>query len=85
MRGVPRFNLIFDREGYSPDFFSRMWKKRIACLTYHKYPGEDWQKSEFREYEVKLISGHEVTMLLAERGTFLGGRIWVREIRKVTE
>ncbi len=82
---APRFNLIFDREGYSPDFFDRMWKKRIACLTYHKYPGEDWSKFEFREYEVKLISGHEVTMLLAERGTFLGGRIWVREIRKLSK
>jgi len=67
---VPRFSLIFDREGYSPDFFARMWKKRIACLTYHKYPGEDWPKSEFHEYDVKLISGHEVTMLLAERGIF---------------
>jgi len=28
---VPRFTLIFDREGYSPDFMSRMWKKRVAC------------------------------------------------------
>jgi hypothetical protein len=35
---------------------------------------------EFCEYKVKLISGHEVTMLLAERGIFLGGRLWVREI-----
>ena len=82
---VPRFNLIFDREGYSPGFFFRMWKKRIACLTYHKYPSEDWPRSEFQEYDVKLISGHEVTLLLAERGTFLGGRMWVREIRKLSK
>jgi hypothetical protein len=82
---VPRFSLIFDREGYSPGFFARMWKKRIACLTYHKYPGEDWPQSEFCEYQVKLISGHEVTMHLAERGTFLGSGIWVREIRKLTK
>jgi len=82
---VPRFNLIFDREGYSPDFFVRMWAKRIACLTYHKYPGENWPESEFREYEVKLITGHEVTMLLAERGTYLGDKIWVREIRRLTK
>lgn len=38
---IHRFTLIFDREGYSPDFFFRMKNKRIACLTYHKYPGED--------------------------------------------
>ena len=82
---VPRFRLIFDREGYSPDVFTRMWKKRIACLTYHKCPGEDWPELEFCEYKVKLISGHEVTMLLAERCIFLGGRLWVREIRKLTK
>ena len=27
-----------------PDFFAKMKKKRIACLTYHKYPGQDWPK-----------------------------------------
>lgn len=30
---TPRFTMVFDREGYSPDFMARMWKKRIACLT----------------------------------------------------
>jgi len=82
---VPRFTLIFDREGYSPDFILRMWKKRIACKTYHKYPGQDWAESEFREYEVSLVSGHVVTMRLAERGSLLGGKIWVREIRRLTK
>jgi hypothetical protein len=32
-----RFTIVFDREGYSPDFFQRMKGKRIACLTYHKF------------------------------------------------
>lgn len=84
-RFVPRFTLVFDREGYSPDFMLRMWKKRIACLTYRKYPGEDWQESEFHEQNVALVSGHIVDMELAERGTFLGGKLWVREIRKLTK
>ena len=30
-----RFSVVFDREGYSPDFFAKMKKRRIACLTYH--------------------------------------------------
>ncbi|MCP5024626.1 MAG: hypothetical protein GY930_23035, partial [bacterium] len=34
-----RFILVFDREGYSPVFLRSLKKKRIACLTYHKYPG----------------------------------------------
>ncbi len=80
-----RFTLIFDREGYSPGFVQRLKKKRIACLTYHKYPGEDWPPEEFFACQVPLSSGARVEMQLAERGTFLGGKVWVREIRKRTE
>ena len=79
-----RFTLIFDREGYSPAFQRRMKDKRIACLTYHKYPGEDWPEEEFQACEVELASGARVAMQLAERGTLLGGELWVREIRKRT-
>jgi len=80
-----RFVLVFDREGYSPEFLRAMKAKRIACLTYHKYPGEDWRPEEFFPCSVPLASGACVEMLLAERGTFLGGKLWVREIRKLTE
>ncbi len=80
---APRFTLVFDREGYSPGFMARMWKKGIACLTYHKYPQADWPESEFQEYEVTLSSGNRVTMQLAERGVLLGGRLWAREVRKL--
>jgi predicted nucleic acid-binding Zn-ribbon protein len=80
-----RFTLIFDREGYSPGFLQRLKDQRIACLTYHKYPGEDWGQEEFFPCEVQLASGACVEMDLAERGTFLGDTLWVREIRKRTE
>ena len=41
-----RFVIIFDREGYSPAFFQEMWQKhRIACISYHKFPQEDWPAS----------------------------------------
>ncbi len=80
-----RFTLVFDREGYSPVFMQRLKKKRIACLTYHKYPGENWSPEEFFPCQVALASGACVEMLLAERGTFLGSKVWVREIRKLPE
>ena len=80
---VHRFILIFDREGYSPDFMQRMKSKRIACLTYNKYPKEDWKEEEFFLKKVKLISGEIVDMQLAERGIFLGGKFWAREIRRL--
>lgn len=80
-----RFTIVFDREGYSPDFFKRMKDLRIACLTYRKSPGDDWPVHEFLPHEVKLVSGQVVTMQLAERGTLLGDGLWVREIRRLTE
>lgn len=79
-----RFTLVFDREGYSPAFLAAMKTKRIACLTYHKHAGEDWPKEEFNPTPVRLASGHETTMQLAERGTLLSNRLWLREIRKLS-
>jgi len=81
----PRFTLVFDREGYSPEFFQSMGELRIACQTYHKYPGGDWPVSEFAEQVVELAHGESVRMLLAERHTHLGKGVRVREIRKLTE
>ena len=83
---VPRFTVIFDREGYSPDLFLELQQQRIAALTYHRYPeGEDWRAEQFQEQAVKLMSGETVRMKLAERGTHVGKRpgLWVREVRKL--
>jgi hypothetical protein len=83
---VPRFTVIFDREGYSPDLFRQLQPLRIAALTYHRYPdGKDWRAEEFQEQDVKLVSGETVRMKLAERGTYVGQRpgLWVREVRKL--
>jgi hypothetical protein len=83
-RSLHRFTLVFDREGYSPEFFQTMRGLRIACQTYHKYPKEDWPEAEFVEYVVPLAHGEQVQMPLAERGTRLGENVWVREVRKRT-
>ncbi|MDQ3583999.1 MAG: hypothetical protein M3495_21480, partial [Pseudomonadota bacterium] len=40
---------------------------------------------EFVLGQARLPNGEPVTMKLAERGTFLGGEVWVREIRKLTD
>lgn len=82
-----RFIIVFDRAGYSPAFFREMWQThRIACMTYHKYPGEAWPEPEFQQQQVRMPNGECVTMKLAERGTWLGDRatgLWVREVRKL--
>ncbi|RLB76845.1 MAG: hypothetical protein DRH24_17230 [Deltaproteobacteria bacterium] len=84
-RWLFRFALVFDREGYSPVFFLEMLKKRIVCYTYRKYQSEDWRRDEFSRHEVKFPNGEVVELELAERGTLLGRKIWVREIRKLTK
>ena len=78
-----RFTVIFDREGYSPDLFARLENEhRIAILTYHKHPGEDWAPSEFNDTALTLVNGEQVSLSLAERGTRLSNGHWLREIRK---
>jgi hypothetical protein len=82
-----RFTLLFDREGYSPAFFKKMWQThRIACITYHKHPKKDWREDEFVETALSLPGGETVMMKLAERGSWVGSQskgMWMREIRKL--
>ncbi|MDA2924641.1 hypothetical protein MYX65_08305 [Acidobacteria bacterium AH-259-L09] len=80
-----RFELVFDREGYSPAFFQQMWQQRIACITYRKYVQQAWNESEFEEVEVRYPNQEVGRMKLAERGLYLpAGQIWMREIRKLS-
>jgi len=77
-----RFTVIFDREGYSPAFMLEMKVQRIAIITYHKFPQEDWDCAEFAEYtSVDKITGITKVLQLAERGTQLSNGLWIREIR----
>ena len=84
-----RFVILFDREGYSPEFFKEMWQiYRIACITYHKYPKDDWPAAEFVDIDTTLPGGERVSLPLAERGSWIGDRkggLWVREVRKLTK
>ena len=84
-----RFVMVFDREGYSPEFFRDMWRDhRIGCITYHKHPRENWPGEWFVKHDVTMPNGERVTLQLAERGSLVGtgkNSIWLREIRKLTE
>ena len=92
---LSRFTIVFDREGYSPAFIARMWKKRIAVTTYIKNPTEDWPEEEFVLYKTKLNSGDPIELKLAERGTIIDwenargskkrNKLWVREIRRLRD
>jgi transposase len=82
-----RFTIVFDREGYSPAFFKKMWEEhRIACITYHKFPKDDWSEELFVETVIEMPSGERLTMKLAEMASWVGDKkngLWVREVRKL--
>jgi hypothetical protein len=80
-----RFTMIFDRAGYSPEFFARMWGQRIAVITYHKFPQGQWPAEEFTTRTVRLVSGEQLELSLAERGVRLSNGFWVREVRQREE
>jgi len=86
---LSRFHLIFDREGYSPAFFARLWKDhRIGCISYHKHPGDPWSEQEFNPQQVTMPNGEIVEMKLAERGSLVGSgkqQVWTKEIRRLTD
>jgi len=87
---LPRFTIIFDREGYSPALFKELWEtKRIACQTYRKGSYEDWQQDQFVPTQVRLNNGQTVTWKLAERELLLGSKkseqSWLREVRKLSD
>ncbi len=83
---LKRFSIIFDREGYSIEFFKEMWASRIACYTYKKNVKDVWPSFEFKEVNVKFPNGEMTSMKLAERGVyFKKEKIWLREIRKLSD
>ena len=88
-----RYMPVFDREGYSIEFFEHLAEQRIAFCTYRKNVKEDWTEDEFANYEVITPSGETEIMQLAEHQTTLYAKkekgeqqkeITVREIRKKT-
>ena len=84
-----RLILVFDRQGYSPGLFKELWQKhRVACITYHKHPGQNWPQSELVEQTFAMPNGERLTMKLAERGSLIGSgkdAVWVKEVRKLTD
>ena len=83
---ISRYMLVFDREGYSPDFFYDLWQERISIATYKKNVTDKWDEAEFTEHTGVLPFGTQKTIALAERGVLLQNKgskkkLWVREIR----
>lgn len=80
-KDLPRFTLVFDRECYSPKFFSKLWKKfRVAVITYRKNVSDKWDESDFTTMSIEVDS-NIVKMALAEKNTTINN-VKFREVRK---
>ena len=83
---VPLFTLVFDREGYSPEFFHTLWKKyRIAIITYRKYAKDDWDEALFKEYTVPTTFENERMKLHEKEFISKSGKCEMREIRRLCQ
>jgi ribosomal protein S10 len=77
----PVCTLVFDREAYEPQFFTRLWDKyRIAIITYRKHVKDQWDVKDFTEVNVLDTLNNKKTMQLAEKPIELNGCKF-REIR----
>jgi hypothetical protein len=78
----PLFTLVFDREGYSPSFFKRIWDKhRIAVLTYRKNVKDSWDEAVFEDVKVETRIA-ETEMKLHEEAVVVD-QYPMREVRRL--
>jgi hypothetical protein len=79
----PRFTIIFDREGYEPAFFAKLWEEyRVAVITYRKHVKDKWDRDDFKSVETQ-VNDAKVTMQICEKPVQLGKHSF-REIRRLT-
>jgi len=80
---LPRFTIVFDREGYSHEFFSKLWTDhRIAVITYRKNVKDQWDEKDFKALQVPTRYGDTEEMMIAHKEISLSG-ITMSEVRKL--
>jgi hypothetical protein len=80
---LARFTIVFDREGYSPSCFEKLWKHhRVAVITYQKNVKDKWPSEDFQTIPLE-IHGLKVDMELAEKPIEYGS-FKMREVRRLS-
>jgi hypothetical protein len=81
---LARFTTVFDREGYSPCWFEKLWNDhRVAVLSYRKNVKESWAEKDFQTIPFE-IHGIKTKMALAEKQIELNG-FKMREVRRLSK
>ncbi len=87
---LPRFVIVFDREGSHHSLISKLWEQRVAVITYRKAVTDTWPEAEFEEVEVPSPGGGATRMRLASRETQLttvttAAPVPLLEVRRLTD
>ena len=80
-----RVTIVFDRGGWSPDFFRRMIRDGFDVLTYRRgrFPAVPEKRFLLRKAQ---IDGRQVEYLLDDRRVrLLGGRLRMRQVTRLSE
>jgi hypothetical protein len=84
LAGERRVTLIFDREGWSPDSFSRWFEKGFDVITYRKGKYDAWSEDCFGEVESE-VGGKAIVYRLGQRSVKVGKNFWMREVRRLCD
>lgn len=83
--GPRRVTVVFDRGGWSPKLFRKLLAEGFDVLTYRKGRFRPLPRSRFREYRAR-IEGRAVRYRLADQEVrFLGGRLRLRQVTRLSE
>lgn len=81
--GHPFCTVIFDREAYSIPFFTSLWEKQIAVITYRKNVKDSWDESLFNTLEIQGFNKNKTMRICEQKVQFDG--LAMREIRVLTD
>ncbi len=80
--GDRRVTMVFDREGWSPQFFREVHTQGFDVLTYRKGAYATWPRKAFHTI-TGVVDGRRVSYELAERSTELLPDFRMREVRRL--
>lgn len=76
--------IIFDREGWSPDYFKKWKEQKIDIITYRKGNYDKWPENCFISVS-SVNEGKKVEYKLGERSIKIRKDFWVREVRRLCD
>ena len=79
-----KITIIFDREGWSPNFFKKWQEQKIDIITYRKGNYDKWPENCFIPVSC-VYEGKKVEYKLGERSVKIRGDFWVREVRRLCD